>query len=268
MGKTNIGWVARLAADGSLLRGETWNPLAGCTRVTAGCDHCYAFALHDRRHAYSLAHGGRYPDGRAMAAQYAQPFSEVQVIPARLDEPLHKRQPTTYFVNSMSDFFHSAVSLPSILDMLNVMRRADWHTFLILTKRAGRLRRIGADLPWPENVGVGVSIETDDLTPRADALRNLPVAMRFLSLEPLLGPLPSLNLDGIDWVITGGESGPGFRPCDPAWVRALRDAAAARGIAYFHKQWGGRLPTSGGRLLDGETWDELPLFHPERVAVS
>src|SRR5260370_14523897 len=138
------------------------------------------------------------------------------------------------------------------------MRQADWPTFQILTKRPGLLRRLGPSLPWASNIGIGVSMELDKLTPRADALRSLPAGFRFLSLEPLLGPLPSLNLTNIDWVITGGESGKGARPCDHDWVRAIRDQCQSVGVAFFHKQWGGHTPKSGGRLLDGRTWDEFP----------
>jgi len=236
----------------------TWNPLAGCTRVTAGCDHCYAFALHDRRHEFYARTGGVYPNGQAMPRQYARPFSEVQLIPERLEQPLHIKKPTTFFVNSMSDLFHSAVSDAYIGQVFDVMRRASWHTFQVLTKRAGRLRRLGPVIPWTENVWIGVSIEQDKLSVRADVLRRVPASVRFLSLEPLLGPLPSLDLSGIDWVIVGGESGPDARCCDPAWVRDIRDRCRAWGVPFFFKQWGGRTPKAGGRLLDGRTWDEMP----------
>jgi len=247
-GKTAIEWT-----------GMTWNPLTGCTRVTAGCDHCYAFALHDMRHAAYLKYGGVYPNGQLMPVQYARPFSEIQLFPERLAQPLRVKKPTTFFVNSMSDLFHSRVPDAYIQQVFDVMERASWHTFQILTKRAGRLRRLASVLSWPQNVWMGVSIECDRLTVRADVLREVPAAVRFLSCEPLLGPLPSLSLDGIGWVITGGESGPCARSCQPEWVRALRDQCLAQGVAFFHKQWGGRTPKAGGRLLDGRIWDEMPV---------
>src|SRR6266516_2141498 len=202
---------------------ETWNPLTGCTRVTKGCDHCYAFTLHDMRlEAFTLDHG-TYPNG-----------------------------------NSMSDLFHSQVPDDYIFQVFDVMRRAHWHTFQVLTKRAGRLRRLGPLIDWPANVWMGVSLENDVLTPRADALRECPAAVRFLSCEPLLGPLPSLNLTGLHWIITGGESGKGARPCHPEWVREIRDRCQDAGVALFHKQWGGRTPKANGRVLDGQTWDQFP----------
>lgn len=254
-GKTSIGWT-----------GVVWNFTIGCTRVTNGCDNCYAFALHDRRHAISQANAGRWsPGGKPMPAQYARPFSEIQVLPERLTWPLRQKKPLRIFVNSMSDLFHSQVADEHIFAAFEVMRQAHWHTFQILTKRPGRLRRLGPSLPWTRNIGIGVSIERDNLAPRADALRSIPAGFRFLSLEPLLGPLPSLDLTNIDWVITGGESGPEARPCDPDWVREIRDRCQAHQVAFFHKQWGGRTPKSGGRVLDGRTWDEFPVI-PQEVA--
>lgn len=248
-GRSSIAWTDAV-----------WNWAVGCTRVTAGCDRCYAFALHDRRHAIYQANGGRWsPHGPVMPAQYARPFSEIQVLPERLTWPLRQKRPLRIFCNSMADFFHSQIADEHIFQAFEVMRQAHWHTFQILTKRPGRLRRMAAQLTWTPNIWIGVSIERDELTPRADALRQVPARVRFLSLEPLLGPLPSLDLTGIQWVITGGESGPGARPCDPAWVREIRDTCQASQVAFFHKQWGGRTPKSGGRLLDGRTWDEFPV---------
>jgi protein gp37 len=247
-GKSSIEWT-----------NATWNPLTGCTRVTPGCSHCYAFALHDMRHHAYLEHAGVYPkNGKPMPNQYARPFSEIQLLPERLEEPLRIKRPQRFFVNSMSDLFHSQVPDDYIFRVFEIMARADWHIFQILTKRPGRLRRLAPHLQWPQNVWMGVSIELDHLTPRADALREVPAAVRFLSLEPLLGALPSLQLDGIQWVITGGESGREARYCDPDWVREIRDRCVSAGVPFFHKQWGGRLPKVGGRSLDGRTWDELP----------
>lgn len=247
-GKSAIAWTDM-----------SWNPTIGCTRVTAGCDACYAFALHDRRHAHYLEHHGIEPkNGRPIPAQYAHPFSVVQVLPQRGEDPLQSRKPQKIFVNSMSDLFHSQVPEETIRQIFQIMVQAHWHSFQILTKRPARLVRLAPTLPWARNIWVGTSVELDQLTPRIDLLRRVPTPNRFLSLEPLLGPLPSLNLDGICWVITGGESGPDARPCDPDWVRAIRDQCVARHVAYFHKQWGGRTPKAGGDELDGQCWHEFP----------
>ena len=245
----------------------TWNPTVGCTRATAGCDHCYAFMLHDRRHTIYERYDGYWnAEGQmAMPHQYAQPFSSVQLLPGRLEVPLHEKQPRMIFVDSMSDLFHSQVPDEYIFQVFEVLRKAHWHTFQVLTKRPGRLRRLGPKLSWPSNVWMGVSIESDELTPRADALRAVPAAVRFLSCEPLLGPLPSLNLEGIHWVIVGGESGPEARPMQKEWAIDLRDRCVAAHVSFFFKQWGGRTPKAGGRLLEDRTWDEYPL--PELMAV-
>jgi len=227
-GKTAISWTDM-----------TWNPTTGCTRVTAGCRECYAFTLHDMRHEAYKKHGGVYPKtGKPMPKQYALPFSAIQLLPERLEDPLHIRQPQKIFVDSMADLFHSKVPDDYIFNVFAVMRRAHWHTFQILTKRPGRLRQLGPRLPWADNIGIGVSIELDELCVRADALRPLPAGFRFLSCEPLLGPLPSLDLTNIDWVIAGGESGPNARPCNPDWVRAIRDKCIATNTSFFMKQMG------------------------------
>jgi protein gp37 len=158
----------------------------------------------------------------------------------------------------MSDLFHKDVPEEFIRRVFDTMVRADWHTYQILTKRPQRLARLGRSLPWPLHIWIGVSVESNDYAWRADYLREVPAAVRFISAEPLLGPVDALNLEGLHWVITGGESGAGHRPCDPIWVRDVRDRCVAAGVAYFHKQWGGRTPKAGGRMLDGRTWDELP----------
>jgi protein gp37 len=196
--------------------------------------------------------------GMKMAPQYHKPFSEIQLLPQRLEDPLKWQKSSRIFVNSMSDLFHSDVPEEYIRQVFDTMERAFWHTFQILTKRPGRLRRLGPQLNWPENVWMDVSIETDELTPRADAMREVPAAVRFLSCEPLLGPLPSLNLEGIDWCIVGGESGPNARPMNPDWMRDIRDRCQDAGVAFFFKQHGGRTPKAGGRELDGRKWDEFP----------
>ena len=158
----------------------------------------------------------------------------------------------------MSDLFHEDVPDEFIRRVFDTMVRADWHIYQILTKRPQRLARLGQSLPWPPHIWIGVSVESNAYAWRADYLRRVPAAVRFISAEPLLGPVDELNLEGLHWVITGGESGAGHRRCDPAWVRDVRDRCVAEGVAYFHKQWGGRTPKAGGRMLDGRTWDELP----------
>lgn len=232
-GKTEIEWTNR-----------SWNPVTGCTEVTRGCDFCYARAFAERFRGVP-----NHP--------YQQGF-DLKLWPDRLEIPLRWKKPQRIFVNSMSDLFHSDVPEEYIFQVFDVMRRAHWHTFQVLTKRPGRLRRLGQRIQWPSNVWMGVSIENDSLTPRANALREIPAAVKFLSCEPLLGPLPSLNLDGLHWVIVGGESGLGARPISIDWVRDLRDRCVDAQVPFFFKQWGGRTPKAGGRLLDGRTWDEYP----------
>lgn len=238
---------------------QTWNPVVGCTRISAGCDHCYAFALHDKRHEIAVRNDGYWAPGKTrMPRQYTLPFSTIQLLPERLEQPLHLRRPSMIFVNSMSDLFHTHIPDAFIMQVFDVMQRAHWHTFQILTKRVGRLRRMGSLLSWPSNVWIGVSIEQDQLTRRADVLRTLPSSVKFLSCEPLLGPLPSLDLTGIDWVIVGGESGPHARPLQSEWVTDIRDKCVSADIPFFFKQWGGRIAKAGGRLLENRLWDEYP----------
>lgn len=205
--------------------------MTGCTRVSAGCDHCYAFALHNMRHE-------AYKAGKQLPKQYSYPFDEIQLFPQRLHDPQKIKKPQKIFVNSMSDLFHSDVPEWFIKAVFDTMREAHWHTFQILTKRAGRLRRLGPQLDWPANVWMGVSIELDNLTPRANALRESGAKVKFLSCEPLLGPLPSLDLSDIDQVIVGGESGQGARPMSLDWVRDLRDRCEREQVAFFMKQMG------------------------------
>ena len=229
----------------------TWNPVTGCSKVSPGCAHCYAETL-SRRFGWSSG-----PWTPANAA------TNVVLHPERLDTPLRWRRPRTIFVNSMSDLFHEQVPLSFIAEVFAVMGRASWHTFQVLTKRAERLAELAPALPWPSNVWVGVSIENNRWTHRADDLRQVRAAVRFVSAEPLLGPLDELDLDGIDWLIAGGESGPRHRPVEPVWVIDLRDRCEAEGVAFFLKQWGGRTPRAGGRELEGRTWDEMPVSaHP------
>jgi len=222
----------------------TWNPVTGCTKVSAGCKHCYAERMAKRLRAM------RQPN-------YRNGF-EVTLQPQALDLPLRWRTPRTIFVNSMSDLFHEAVPSDYIRDVFQVMHDADWHRFQVLTKRSGRLRQLAPALGWPDNIWMGVSVEDTKQTGRIDDLRATDAAVRFLSLEPLLGPLDDLDLEGIDWVIAGGESGPGARPMDADWVRRIRDQCLKQETPFFFKQWGGVHKKRTGRRLDGRTWDEMP----------
>jgi protein gp37 len=222
----------------------TWNPVTGCTKVSPGCKNCYAERLAARLQAM----GNR---------RYINGFS-VTLHPDQLDLPLRWRQPRQIFVNSMSDLFHESVPDEYIRRAFDVMAEAHWHVFQVLTKRARRLAELAAWLPWPSNVWQGVSVENARYASRVADLVKVPAAVRFLSVEPLLGPISHLPLDGIDWVIVGGESGPGHRPVQPEWVRAIRDQCKEARVAFFFKQWGGPTPKAGGRLLDGQEWSAMP----------
>jgi len=232
----------------------TWNPTTGCDRVSSGCDNCYAMALANRLKAMGVARYQRDGDPRTSGPGFG-----VTCHPDVLKLPLTWRKPRVVFVNSMSDLFHAQVPLTFVQQVFDVMERTPQHTYQVLTKRARRLRRVAEHLPWPSNVWVGVSVENDDELQRVDELRRVPAAVRFLSCEPLLGPLEGLALDGIDWVIAGGESGPRARPMDPRWAADLRDLCQASRVPFFFKQWGGRSPKAGGRELDGRTWDAMPV---------
>ena len=233
----------------------TWNPMTGCTKISAGCDHCYAAIVAERKtKAQYLAQPPVKDTERNRLDPFAPRFWED-----RLFLPLQWRTPRRIFVNSMSDVFHAQFSLEMIRGVFEVMELAHWHQFQVLTKRPERAARLAAELPWPSNVWLGTSIENMDVARRADALRATPAAVRFISAEPLLGPLDALDLTGIDWVIGGGESGAGARPCDPVWARGIRDNARRHGAAFFWKQWGGFTPKAGGRELDGATYSEFPV---------
>ncbi len=223
---------------------STWNPLTGCTKVSPGCKHCYAERMAKRLHAM-----GQH--------NYANGF-KLTLHPQALEIPLGWKKPQMIFVNSMSDLFHKDVPIDFIQQVFDVMRRADWHTFQVLTKRAERLLEIDPQIDWPANVWMGVSVENQDYKFRIDLLRQTHAQTKFLSLEPLLGPLPKLNLKGINWVIVGGESGPGARPLSEEWVVDLRDQCKARQVPFFFKQWGGVQKKRAGRLLEGRTWDDMP----------
>ncbi len=222
----------------------TWNPVTGCTKLSAGCKHCYA-----ERMAHRLQAMGQ--------PNYRNGF-EVTLHPHMLEHPLAWKKPQMIFVNSMSDLFHEEVPLDFIQQVFDVMRRADWHTFQVLTKRSARLLELSPQLDWPANVWMGVSVENCDYTFRIDDLRQTGACIRFLSLEPLIGPLPELELCGIHWAIVGGESGPGARPMDAAWVKEIRDQCLAAEVPFFFKQWGGTRKKKAGRLLEGRTWSQLP----------
>lgn len=223
---------------------STWNPLTGCTKVSPGCTNCYAERMAKRLQAMGLE-------------KYSQGF-RLTLHPDVLEEPLSWPKPQNIFVNSMSDLFHKDVPLDFILSIFEVMRRAHWHQFQILTKRAERLLELDAAIAWPQNVWMGVSVENAQYTYRINLLRQTHAAIKFLSLEPLLGALPNLDLQGIHWVIVGGESGPHARPIEYEWVRDICNHCKEANVAFFFKQWGGTRKKKAGRLLDGRTWDELP----------
>jgi protein gp37 len=237
-------------ADNSAIEwtNATWNPVTGCGKVSPGCAHCYAEAFAER---------WRGTPGHP----YEQGF-ELRLWPGRLDQPLRWRRPRMIFVNSMSDLFHERVPEAFIQRVFDVMGEAGWHTFQILTKRHERLAELAPRLTWHHNVWMGVSIENRRFVHRADHLRAVDAAVRFVSAEPLLGPLEGLDLTGIDWLIAGGESGQRHRRCDPAWVEDLRSRCATEGVAFFFKQWGGRTSKAGGRLLNGQTHDAMPAHLP------
>jgi len=232
----------------------TWNPVTGCSKVSPGCAHCYAETFAERF--------------RGVAGHpYEQGF-DLRLWPERLSIPLLWSKPRRIFVNSMSDIFHEDIPEEYVAQIFDVMAQASWHQFQVLTKRHDRMAELAPRLPWPDNVWMGVTIENNRWVERADRLRSVPAAVRFISAEPLLGPLPDLDLTDIDWLIAGGESGPIRRPPKVEWFRELRDRCVAQGVAYFFKQWGGRYPKEGGRDLDGRTWDEFPEPVPVAVAMA
>ncbi|MFJ5803725.1 DUF5131 family protein [Streptomyces decoyicus] len=232
----------------------TWNPTTGCDRVSPGCDNCYALALAKRLKAMGSEKYQADGDPRTSGPGFG-----LTVHEDALSVPYGWRSPRTVFVNSMSDLFHARVPLDFVRRVFAVMADTPQHTYQVLTKRARRLRQVADRLEWPSNLWMGVSVETSKELARVDDLRRVPAAVRFLSCEPLLGPLEGLDLGGIDWVIAGGESGPRHRPLDESWVTGIRDACVEAQVAFFFKQWGGRTPKSQGRELQGRTWDQMPL---------
>ena len=237
----------------------TWNPTTGCDKISEGCDNCYALKLAKRLKAMGSPKYQTDGDPRTSGPGFG-----LEIHPDTLADPLRWRKPRTVFVNSMSDLFHAKVPLAFVRDVFATIAETPQHTYQVLTKRALRLRRVADQLDWPPNLWMGVSVESADYLDRVDDLREVPAAVRFLSCEPLLGSLRStltrrpLDLSGIHWLIAGGESGPGCRPVDADWIRELRDWSVEAGTAFFFKQWGGRTPKAGGRVLDGRTWDEFP----------
>ena len=223
---------------------STWNPVTGCSKVSPGCKNCYAERMAKRLKAMGQK---RYRNG-----------FDVTLQPDIVRLPLRWREPRLIFVNSMSDLFHEKVPEPFVHAVFETMVTAHWHTFQVLTKRSERLAELAPRLPWPKNIWMGVSVESPEYVRRIYDLREVPAAVRFLSVEPLLEPIPRLPLNGVDWVIVGGESGPRCRPMDPDWVRQIRDRCIEHGVPFFFKQWGGVRKKNNGRLLDGRTWDELP----------
>lgn len=222
----------------------TWNPLTGCNKISPGCIHCYAERMAKRL--------------RGMGVHSYRNGFKLTLQEHALQLPLTWKKPQIIFVNSMSDLFHGDVPVDYIQRVFEVMNQASWHQFQILTKRADRLSELSSKLTWTSNIWMGVSVETEHYTYRIDHLRKTGAQIKFLSLEPLLGPLPRLHLAGIDWVIVGGESGPGARPMEQQWVLEIRDQCRKAGVPFFFKQWGGFNKKKTGRKLEGRTWDEMP----------
>lgn len=235
----------------------TWNPTTGCDRVSAGCDNCYAMTLAKRLKAMGQAKYQHDGDPRTSGPGFG-----LAVHPDALRVPYGWRSPRTVFVNSMSDLFHARVPLDFVRQVFQVIADTPQHTYQVLTKRARRLRQVAGRLEWPPNLWMGVSVESAKELARVEDLRQVPAAVRFLSCEPLIGPLDGLDVTGIDWVIAGGESGPRFRPLQEEWVTDIRDTCTDAGVAFFFKQWGGRTPKTLGRELEGRTWDEMPSREP------
>jgi protein gp37 len=224
---------------------STWNPVTGCTKISSGCKNCYAERMAERLQAMGQAN-------------YRNGF-KVTLQPRMLDLPLSWKKPQMVFVNSMSDLFHKDVPLTYIKKVFDVMSRARWHRFQVLTKRSERLAELDLQLTWTPNIWMGVSVEADQYRSRIEDLRQTHAHTKFLSLEPLLGPLPDLDLEGIDWVIVGGESGPKARPMKSEWVTDIRDQCRDAGVPFFFKQWGGFNKKKAGRVLEGRLWNDVPI---------
>ena len=243
----------------------TWNPTTGCDRVSAGCDNCYALALAKRLKAMGSAKYQTDGDPRTSGPGFG-----IAVHQEALSQPYRWRNPRIVFVNSMSDLFHKEVPREFIDRVFDTMEKADWHVFQVLTKRSSLMRdylkRRYRDVAPPGHIWLGVSVEDSKSSARIAHLRQSPAAVRFLSVEPLIGAVGPVDLSGIHWVIAGGESGPGARPMMIEWAREIRDQCAAQEVAFFFKQWGGIRPKTGGRDLDGREWNELPVPVASRAA--
>ena len=225
---------------------STWNPITGCTKISVGCQNCYAERMAKRL--------------QAMGQRNYRNGFQLTLHESMLDLPLRWKKPQIIFVNSMSDLFHEAVPEEFIHRVFNTMKKANWHQYQILTKRSARLRQLSAQLPWEKHIWMGVTVENSDYIYRIDDLRQTHAEIKFLSLEPLLGPIPELNLEGIDWVIVGGESGPGARPMKPEWVIGIKNQCQKYGVPFFFKQWGGTNRKKNGRRLEGKYWYERPKY--------
>ncbi|MBS0172869.1 MAG: phage Gp37/Gp68 family protein [Nitrospira sp.] len=230
----------------------TWNPTTGCDKISAGCKNCYAEVMTRRLQAMGVA---KYSDGFA-----------VRCHDDALDIPRGWRKPSVVFVNSMSDLFHDEVPISFIKKVFKVMNECPQHVFQVLTKRSARLEKLAGELKWTPNIWMGVSVENEAVTGRIDHLRKVPATVRFLSCEPLIGPLPNLNLAGIHWAIVGGESGIHSRPMAVEWVRQIQRQCQKADVAFFFKQWGGRNKKAAGRMLNGKTYDAMPSRHA--IAIS
>jgi len=223
---------------------SSWNPVTGCTRISSGCQNCYAQRMAKRLKAMG---NPRYTNGFKVTLHWDL-----------INAPYEWKKPRRIFVNSMSDLFHEDVPVEFIKRVFDTMNNTPWHTYQVLTKRSERLLKLAPLLNWTPNIWQGVSIENQEVVHRLEHLREVPAHVKFLSLEPLLGPLSELRLDKIHWVIVGGESGPRARPIKPEWVRELRDNCIENDVPFFFKQWGGTRKHLNGRLLDGQTWDQYP----------
>lgn len=243
---------------------STWNPVVGCRKVSDGCKHCYAERMAKRLGAMAQAAStqGDNPGKKAnylkVINRYGRWNGSVYLDESSIDDPRSWVAPRVIFVNSMSDLFHEDVPLSFIRQIFETMNDCPQHTFQVLTKRPERTAEMGRELTWTPNIWMGTSVENARVRQRVRHLQRVPAKVRFLSVEPLLGPIPNLALSGIHWAIAGGESGPGSRPMEADWVRQIRDRCVDRGVAFFFKQWGGVNKKAAGRMLDGRTWDEMP----------
>ncbi|HPQ69417.1 MAG TPA: phage Gp37/Gp68 family protein [bacterium] len=233
MAATKIEWTT-----------STWNPVTGCSKISAGCKNCYAERMAKRL--------------MAMGQPNYQNGFEVTTHECSLHIPLMWKKPRLIFVNSMGDLFHEKVSSNFIQAVFRIMNQADWHHYQILTKRARRLSQLSKHLPWNDHIWMGVTVENSDVLSRIESLRNTEAKVKFLSCEPLLGSLAKIDLTGIDWVIVGGESGPGARPVRKEWILEIRDICQEQNVPFFFKQWGGTFKKKNGRLLEGRIYDEMP----------